>query len=419
MSTPTDVNDWLVEEAFRQFGIEQVGEAFAGNANRASGTDGLWLLVLEDAFEKIQEAHDTYSTPHRAFNDVTGEWPQAARCRMAAYEYERANHDDDQYNSELRLLAENGNALDMTYEQTDLNCYFGDNPFDDPELTDDEARAVIMLRTVDPDTSPEIVSEIEDFQTFRERFRELEDAEAALRAHHYGSDFPAQLAAELAPPEEWETDPGNLESGECVYCRTAFFHVNHHSEGVCWMSDAGEVTEVDHVDENGQFETVGARHGALLCAGCEDDFVSNSNVFLRIGGSDELSKVRTGPNLRRDYGVGDTPYTPQDETEDDLWASILLEGPRASEDIITIEPDPSASSLTNQEQLLDDVVAGNQEIDAVMDTIESGTFYVQKTPGHHGPSYRIHVRRSDIEAARAAKTMLENADSILADAAAA
>jgi hypothetical protein len=393
---------WFVEQALDYFQREEVGEMCA-----EGGFPQIRHAVLEEESESVHNEYQLTDDWIRAFNNVTMEWPHDARAYLAAYEYRYQDHDADSYREQLEEFAEAVGVMEYnTTMQSELEWFHGENPYHDENLTDPEAKAVLILRA--NDEPEDIITDVESADNFIGWYKKTGDADSARRACRFDADIPEQLAPELADPDEWdELDPDNIESGMCAICGNDHYHVRHHEVGEAWVGADGQA-----VDEAYPFSesalSVDGGSGDLLCGQCYTSWESEEHIVTMFDG-DDVFKLGKNRGITKDYGqIDDTDYLPAIDAGP-TGATILEDAfGGAPEDYFELQPTDRASASRDDQSealylLLEDPTI----------VFEQGPVFIRQRPHFSGDEAMLYLPRDIPQVAQRGKEVLENADEIV------
>jgi len=396
---------------------EQIGAAYAGERSSelgaTNGGDALTKVLFRHAYDEISSL-DNGSMVGR-FNEVTSDWPHILRAKLAAYEYARGREDDD-YEDKLRDFAEAEGTIDMTFEQTELSHFYDNNPFADPSLSDDEAKAVMLCRMRDIDEEAIGDAEIEDFDGFLWWLKRADGVEEAMRAHHFGSDVPSVVVEYAAPPEEWEVlDPHSFPRKECVNCGDSLYQIetaNYPGEPE-WFSErisdgSIEGARVEYIaDPAGKYYSPSANDGDMMCGECLTSL--EQHVESSCAAIDSEGNVITFDNCRRNFiiqtsegRIGSLESYTRNRVEEFATGT----SPAGSGMISLNAPAHEArASASAQGDAIESIIGGD-----FPDMIDHGPLLVVSV----GSVGEVLFPSDDIEVAHMAKELLDSAHEVMA-----
>lgn len=416
--TEPSIGVWYFERLRGRFSDTGVGNIYAGNSVIGPSVVGRTAMREMLLREKAREVHRAINSQpsgereERAFNEETEDWPIKARAYLADY-YVDEYDVDERFAGELESFAQSEGVLNREMMQTTLDCYYESNPFQDENLSFEEAVTVMWLREMDGwDTevgsTSEVLSEIENHQNFRDWLEREDDVNAAIRGHIYDSDFPSELASEMAPPDEWpdDMDPADMETGRCASCGGQYREVYHHTRDRTWMRNGNIYSDVINLGSSSsplEVHDSPGNDGQLLCGQCSDHWEANSDS-VTVYHNGIVCRVTGSRSILLDHGnVEDSGFDyrtmlPEDVKQDMLE---LLENGR-DDSYIEMEPSDGPGSSGLKLDLM------TRLSDGVATQVPSETMFVLcRRPDFGDTYYRVLVKRDNWHAAREAKEMLE------------
>lgn len=383
---------WWLKEAATLTNYETVAQAYAGEEYQdRNGFDGVKCLALDRASSEVGQLIESGDSHIGAFNRVTNDWPHEGRAWLARYEAEHADRDDGEYVRKTEEYAEGAGVMDEDLGQTELDCFYGDNPFD--ELDSEEARTVLHLRAHDCEITDDVLDQIADHYQFRHDLDDVGDVTTALQINEYDGSVPRPLLQEALPPDEWESDPTSILSRGCNNCGTSY-HLIETEDGERWLS-----TEVGTGNPNGgavvldEDERYIGVHHSFLCFPCYNDYQSSGDVVTAVFPEhDEVVGFRsTRAFIEFDEEPPDLP-----REDEDKMLEVGDYGTPLPDSFFVIEPNSDLGDTARQESAINEV-ASNAEV------LENGPVFINE----EGPAHVI-VEKTNFEAAQEVKERIES-----------
>jgi hypothetical protein len=397
--------------------VAQIAAAYAGERRDElgdiNGADALRKLLFRHAYDAISQRDDDSMVAR--FNGITSDWPHVLRARLASYEYARGRNGE--YEQKLYNFAEAEGWLDMTFEQTELSHFYDDNPFDDDSLSEREAKLVMLCRVRDMDEHAVIDGDIGDYESLEWWLGKADTAEAALRAHRFGTDVPAEVIEHAASPDDWEVlDPHSFPRRECTNCGSDLYQIEPHNNvgEPEWFvdempSDSIEPCSVYNVGSaRSVYYDPRADDDALFCQQCVDNSRPRDPIQLSIITPENHVRVSFHSPLIKHEG---------DERLADCSTDVQRRVKRlyngdspAAIGMVRIQLPNAAASAPNyiQEDIMRSVFGDN--ITDIRDWLaDSGTVIFEG-----GQRSAVLFPQDNIQAAQRVKNMLDNADEVVA-----
>jgi len=407
MEYPT-IETWFVEHLVDQYSESELEDAYTGSgASEPNGIDGVKRRVFVSAFTDIVDTvgDSASATDWRsAFNDVTANWPHMARAKLASHFYQHHPPDNSEFTDDLKRFAESEGVLEMTLEQVELSAYEYGNPFQNDELSHEEAVTLVFARSVGDDVPDDLPFDaIEDHDSYRDWLRETGDPIQAVNSHQFDADAPSGVIGHAAPPNEWgdvETNP--IRSETCASCNDTLYHVVHSDAGETWADESGAACGAALLNSSDDYYVVSSHEGEIICDECEQSF----GPGIRVG----VIGNENGATMMFDNGIakiigGNWP------NGDDSTLTLLS---AASRDSVQREHGYVRLSLSSNgnvtrnshERFVTDLVDNPR-------AVETDTDYpmivVSDTSGL-GTDFRAYYHREDVAAARYVKSGVEEAE---------
>lgn len=332
-----NLTGWFHDYVTEQRSAESVAEIYAED-----GGAGLVREVCENASSDISEELANGNTHHRAFNSVAGKWPYKAKQLLAAYEHAEQDRDDDRYINDLIEFTEDVPFDEMVAEeiQTTLGPHFADNPFEDDDLTRDEAKAVMAARVHhDEEMTDEQVAGINHLGNFLEALQQCDGIEEAIRAHRFDQSLPDGLRGVLAHPDEWDDlQPTDIPTRQCGACNTNLYEVYHADEGRCFVTRDGDIQETHDIGDATNGDAFYATHtlyessrdgDSVMCGSCMNNWETQASCLCIASGDGDYVCLKFHDGYTRDEGLAGNaenavPMTTF--TDDDNFVSTFFGG---------------------------------------------------------------------------------------------
>lgn len=423
-STPiTDMDEpsvtaFVYNEAVDETDEQTVASAYAGNENDANGVDAVFVLLFSRARQRVtDDIVDGVRDPIAAFNRHTETWPHKLRARFADYEYQQGREEWPNYSDELEQFADTEGVLGMDYTQTELDAFYGDNPYENSNLSNIEARVVMTARHYDADESDISFSDISNTANFLWWLKETGgDVDEALRAHHYGTDVPTEIISQAAAPSEWAgtpLDPDNIEEAELYTAPKRLYHIVHHERGVTWVNDDGPVDTYSISDPDSRYYAPSVPDGdeVRIAAGEVGGSTASWDERIIVFDGNTVAQLdRYGRIMEQNHNrVGDLDA----ETLDTFDA--LMTGTNIGElDLVQLNPQERPDTTIEAQEGL---ISGMMESPASASSMFSnGPLFVTIESQFDGQHESLYFDRTNPELAREAKEALENASDAAVEA---
>lgn len=417
MDEPT-IEAWYLDQAFTRFGTRRTAAIFGGVDAPGSGFDAIREEVLRDTSNRIARRIEVEGDrPTYAFNNETREWPHIARAYLADHEAHISDRDGD-YREECERFANMEGVWDHETGQCTLDMFYPEHPLGpDSDLSNQEAKTVLLARAVCGNVDQDFLAEIDNYHNFRNLLKQVENVDAALRAAQYDGNAPIELTSQLAAPEEWpdDMDPQDMRSGPCCSCGDVYYEVYHHEDGRTWVSETGEAMKVYHHDDDSPFYHRSPEQfdDPLLCDICQaESFDTNDKVTIidEDGNAARISRYR---DMLWDAGEADDRpgLVPRDEVPEEYLERgfSILGGHHGMADHFLLSPQHSDHASDEQYEALAKIAKGEEN------PFEGGPVYIREAHSLGEPEHNMILRRDEPQIARQAKDVLEHPEAILDD----
>jgi hypothetical protein len=399
------IEGWLYRTFKDKFGDRRAAAVFA-----ESGVEGLADMLFDDVQEEITRDMEAGRDAERAFNEATFSWPAEGRALLARREA-RCDDRPDEYQDKTREYAEAKGVMEDPGYQTGITDFnYSPNPYDQESLTDEQAQIVNYLRITNNAPVSIDIQAIDDAEGFKYWLVELEDQEMALDMHRLDSNVPGAVAERILPPDEWtELDPTDVSMDETQCCRNRYYRVEDE-EGVSWYNSAGSRRKAGFKqpgDERCYISSIVSDDDKLICDNCSSPVEDNPSKSALV--------QCDGVKLRLDYenGIiydhhaaddsGDTLADIPDSLASHLEGS-LGGGPASDSDrFVPIQPSPEIGDHTAQVSAMRSAIMDETE------SLDGDVIILNEAPFEPPGNVTIYVDRTTPEAAREAKSIMENA----------
>lgn len=411
LETPHDINTPMDERLIAQRLVSNsdcsvnrlaAADAYAGNISDLSGNGfhGIIELVCSHVSDDIRRrVEESDIGPIKAFNRARSGFSISQSAYIARYELLHDNtYDDDEYEDQLTTFAESGNLEDWEPMQTELSCYYEENPYDDASLTREEARTVMELRLHDYTDTAVDLDEIENHSVFRERLKQGHTPEIARLSEQLGGVDP-DILDKL--PDEWVDEPDDIivETSPCAGCYEDVFVARHESGDVGVITrheDGGEV-----LSDDSPYFYMNDDEADAICASCAESVHSSKTARIALPDRPDCYLEYAAP-IGYDKGVESDNHTALPELEDDVHqraVDALLDGSSEAGFVYLSYTDGPASNLDTS-NALNYVTQNGIDTDSLL--------LFEESVSYGETHYRVFFPQEDIDAAREAKEILES-----------
>lgn len=414
------VTMWFWKYASEQYSESTIEELIAGDRyDDISGTDAIRHHILSSNSQSIESEIERGYSPTDAFNSVTSDWPLKARAWMARYENSETDHGSESYQQDTENFAMTEGIGSYNPEQTTLDFYGGDNPFDLGELSHNEAvTACLVAAKYDGDDTAEKVDEVleqaEHHDTLRDWLYRSDSIDKAIRAHYYDGMLPEGLIEELSPPDEWEMlEPTEVEQVECHRCNDEYYHVNHHDEGKTWLSENGSAGSMSRINQDeGTFfwygSSIPTEDESALCEACRHEWSGNTNTVAVLTESGDRLSAEYNHGIAKDLGVsGDADAVARSDVDEETREFFINAISRQPPGNIEVSPNDAVADPDLQREALDSLVTGEEDVPDIGDFVT-----IVKSTDLSGYRYYAYFPADDPQTGAALKKLLEEPEQV-------
>lgn len=396
METDT-VTEWFVNEAYRKFPEEHVGEIFGSEE-----VEGVVDIVVTQSSEEITEEIERGNSPAEAFNNVTRDWPRESRCVLA--EHEAEVRDSDEYENYISDVEAYAQSSDHSIEEVEIpdSLYYDENPHEDSSLTNREASLVVRLRLMG--YTGEVVEDVEDVDEFLQRLDQSGDPEFAAIAQNFSGHIPRDVIRTVTDVDTWpnEFNPSDVDIESCAVCTSDYYKVPVAGNILEWVSERGGITGGSDIRESEDLIRHEEMLPPFLCSECYDSLLNepHSKVSMLCGDA-QSAKVSQSNGIGVDLSGGNedfTHYSDLSEIEKSWMNEMLMHD--EPDDYYEISPDAEHGDVTVQSDAL-------RELFNRPKIIDEGPVFVVDHSERHGNIY-AYVRRSSGKDVRDVKNHIES-----------
>jgi len=376
----------------------------------SNGFDGVMVAACREANNAINDSYQVNGgNPVAAFNDATAaSWPNKARAYLAKYELLEGNtYDDAEYEDDLREFVE-VSQIDTDWEPEEVELdglSYAENPYEEA-FHSEQIDTTMVLRLAGEDLSSFDIQEVEYHSQFLDWVERLGDAEEALRYHTINPSVDDGVIEAIAPVDEWpdELDAHDMDETSCACCVATYMKIYNEDRGICHINDSGSFVDVVTDTAAAGFHSVNS-DGSLsdvdsLCESCSTVSETNRTAVIA-DGNDVYHAHQISVSVIKSDGA-------ELESADRDMRQWILGETRGGvpDDVITMSPGTGPSSTVSQRQALDELLENPEEVpDGIaVSGIE-----------HFGDlEATISFRADNVDAARIAKEILEEPDTVTA-----